>query len=40
MDEFEVQELTLEELNAIPDLLAELAAGCGWLGCGACHDPT
>jgi len=40
MGEFKVEELTLEELSAIPDLLTELAAGCGWFACGACHDPT
>jgi len=36
MSGFEVEELTLDELAAIPDFIAELAVGCGYMFCGAC----
>lgn len=37
MSMFEIEELTVEELNALPDLIAELALGCGYIFCGGCH---
>jgi|GEM_PF-4010015 hypothetical protein len=36
---FDVQELTVEELKALPDLIGELALGCGYILCGACEKP-
>jgi len=40
MADFEILELTAEELSAIPDFIGELALGCGYLLCGACGNPT
>lgn len=36
---FDVQELTVEELKALPDSIGELVLGCGYILCGAREKP-
>ena len=41
MQDFEIEELTLEELEAFPELVAALESGCGSvLVCGSCSGPS
>lgn len=37
MEKFEIEELTVEELAAIPELIATLEGGCGVIVCGSCR---